>query len=197
MKSPLLNQLISEFSRLPGIGPKSATRLAFHMLSVPKNEAHRLGEVLKDALEGIGHCKECFQFTEDEVCEICLDTRRNRSQICVVERASDLLGLERSGGYNGLYHVLGGHLSPLDGIGPEDLHFNELLERLDKHPVEEIILALGGSAEADATALYLERTLKGRSVTLTRLARGIPVGADLEYLDERTLFNAMESRTKF
>ena len=195
--SALLSQLIQDLGSLPGIGPKSAQRMAYHLLSQPREKSRALVESIHCALEGIGHCKKCHQFSEEELCQTCRDPRRNPEQVCVVESSSNVFAIEKSGAFSGLYHVLGGTLSPLDGIGPEDIELSSLLQRVKEEGVKEVILALGGSADADSTALFIEQALKGNEIRLTRLARGIPVGADLEYLDERTLFSALESRTQF
>ena len=197
MNSPLFDDLIKQLCQLPGVGSKSATRMAFHLLANTNTQAHKLSGSIESALNGIHPCSKCFNLAEEEVCSICADPRRDTSLICVVSRPADTLVIERSGGFKGLYHILGGTLSPLDGIGPDALNLESLKKRAQEIQCTEIILALGGTSEAEATCLYIEKLFKTTDVSLTRLARGIPVGADLEYLDERTLFNAMELRTRF
>ncbi len=195
--SALLHNIINELGTLPGIGPKSAQRLAYHLLSQPRERSLKFVDSIEAALDGIGNCRQCHQFSEMKICSICSDPRRKEDMVCVVEKSSNVHALEKSGAYSGTYHVLGGTLSPLDGVGPDDLNLRELIDRVKNGQVKEIILALGGTADADSTSLFIERSLKDHSVSLTRLARGIPVGADLEHIDARTLFNALESRTQF
>jgi recombination protein RecR len=197
MNSPLFEELVKQLTRLPGVGSKSATRMAFHLLSESKDSSIKLAQSIDGALKGIKPCSRCFNLAESTLCPICQDPKRDEGLICVVSRPADILVIEKSGSFRGLYHVLGGTLSPLDGIGPDSLNLDSLKTRLQNAESTEIILALGGTSEAEATCLYIERLFKGTQVSLSRLARGIPVGADLEYLDERTLFNAMELRTQF
>lgn len=191
-----LQDLINAFERLPGIGPKSASRLAFYLLRT--NDS--LGQDLADALDGfkekLGFCRECFNITVAgrELCEICADSRRDASIICVVEDALDVLSLERTAGFQGKYHVLHGALSPIEGIGPDDLKIRPLFERVQRGEVREVILATNPSMEGDATALYLSQRLVGENLRVTRLARGLPVGGDLEYADQNTLLRALSGR---
>jgi recombination protein RecR len=187
-----IQDLIEEFSRLPGIGRKTAARLAFHIVNCSQQEAESLARAIKNVKEKIHFCRICFNLTEDDICLICRDTSRNHSQICVVEDPSTIIILEKTNEYNGLYHVLGGVISPLDGISADDLHIRELISRMEK--VEEVILALNPSTEGEATSIYLSRILKPYSVRITRLARGIPLGSQLEFVDELTLSKALKSR---
>ncbi|MBT3338605.1 MAG: recombination protein RecR [Anaerolineae bacterium] len=195
LPEPLQN-LINAFERLPGIGPKSASRLAFYLLRTPDT----LGQDLSDALDGfkdkLAFCQECFNIAiaGRERCEICEDSRRDTSSICVVEDVLDVLSLERTGGFKGRYHVLHGALSPIGGIGPDDLRIHPLFERLKRGDIREIILATNPSMEGDATALYLSQRLVGENLRITRLARGLPVGGDLEYADQNTLLRALSGR---
>ncbi len=189
---PAIQNLIEELSRLPGIGRKTASRLAFHILNTSAREAESLAEAIREVKEKIHFCKICFNITEQEECQICRDTSRNRSIICVVEDPSSIIMIEKTNEYRGLYHVLGGVISPLDGVSAEDLHVRELLQRTDQ--VEEIILALNSSTEGEATSIYLTRLLKPRGLKVTRLARGIPLGSNLEFVDELTLSKALKSR---
>jgi recombination protein RecR len=187
-------RLIDALQRLPGIGPKTAQRLTFYMLKRPAAEVSELGEALLAVKQKIVHCRTCFNVTDEDPCRICTDLRRDDHVICVVEEPNDLLAMERTGEYRGRYHVLLGALSPLDGIGPEDLKVRELLSRLEAASVEEIILATNPSVEGEATAIYLAKLLKPFAPKITRLARGLPVGGDLEYADEVTLAKAIEGR---
>lgn len=191
-----LENLIEKLSRLPGIGPKSAQRIAFHLLSVPRSEAVELARAVVDLKEKIRFCNLCFNISEGEVCGICSDARRDGSLICVVEEPRDLLAIERSGTFRGRYHVLGGAISPIDGVGPEELRFKELIDRLKEHSVTEIIAATNPNAEGEATALYLAQLVKPLGVKVSRIASGLPMGSDLEYADEITLCRAMEGRTE-
>jgi recombination protein RecR len=187
-------RLIEALQRLPGIGPKTAQRLAFFLLKRPAEEVTALAESLTQLKALIVHCRVCFNVTQDDPCRICRDPRRDARALCVVEEPNDLLAIERTGEFRGRYHVLLGALSPLDGIGPEDLKVRELLSRLEREPVEEIILATNPSVEGEATALYLGKLLKPFATRITRIARGLPVGGDLEYADEVTLSKALEGR---
>jgi recombination protein RecR len=187
-------RLIEEFSRLPGIGPKTASRLTFFLLRSPTEQAESLAEALRQLRERIIFCSTCFNITEESPCPICRDEGRDRSLICVVEEPLDVLAIERTREYRGLYHVLHGAISPVDGIGPEDLKIRELINRLRAEPVEEVILATNPSLEGEATAMYLHRQLMPLGVRVTHLARGLPVGGDLEYADEITLARALEGR---
>ena len=192
-----LNSVYDQFRRLPGVGNKSALRLAYHIIDMPEDEVRRLAETLLQAKREIRFCKECFNLTDSDVCEICADTERDHSTICVVEQPQDAMAMERSHGYTGVYHVLHGCLSPLDGIGPENLRIKELLFRLEKEDVKEVILATNSNVEGEATASYLARLLRPQSVIVSRIARGLPMGGDLEYADEVTLAKALENRTLF
>ena len=187
-------RLIEALQRLPGIGPKTAQRLTFFLLKRPADEVKTLAESLTQLKELIVHCRICFNVTEEDPCRICSDPRRDQRILCVVEEPNDLLALERTGEFRGRYHVLLGALSPLDGIGPEDLRVRELLFRLETPGVEEIILATNPSVEGEATAIYLAKLLKPLGMRITRIARGLPVGGDLEYADEVTLSKALEGR---
>ena len=190
-----LNSVYEQFRRLPGVGNKSALRLAYHIIDMPEEEVRRLAETLLQAKREIRFCKECFNLTDSDVCEICADTKRDHSMICVVEQPQDAMAMERSHGYAGVYHVLHGCLSPLDGIGPENLRIKELLFRLEKEDVKEVILATNSNVEGEATASYLAQLLRYQPVMVSRIARGLPMGGDLEYADEVTLAKALENRT--
>ena len=190
-----LNSVYDQFRRLPGVGNKSALRLAYHIIDMPEEEVRRLAETLLQAKREIRFCKECFNLTDSDVCEICADTKRDHSMICVVEQPQDAMAMERSHGYTGVYHVLHGCLSPLDGIGPENLRIKELLFRLEKEDVKEVILATNSNVEGEATASYLAQLLRPQPVMVSRIARGLPMGGDLEYADEVTLAKALENRT--
>ena len=192
-----LNSVYDQFRRLPGVGNKSALRLAYHIIDMPEEEVRRLAETLLQAKREIRFCKECFNLTDSNVCEICADTKRDHSMICVVEQPQDAMAMERSHGYTGVYHVLHGCLSPLDGIGPENLRIKELLFRLEKEDVKEVILATNSNVEGEATASYLAQLLRHQPVMVSRIARGLPMGGDLEYADEVTLAKALENRTLF
>jgi len=189
-----LQQLINAFSRLPGIGRKTATRLAFHILKSGPEETEQLIRALRRVKNEIRQCSVCFNITESDPCSICRDPGRDRSQICVVEEPQNIMQIERTNEYRGLYHVLGGVISPLDGVGPEDLHIKALLRRLPE--VQEVIIALNPSTEGEATAIYLARLIKPLGVRITRLARGIPLGSSLEFVDELTLGKALQSRSE-
>ena len=187
-------RLIDALQRLPGIGPKTAQRLTFFLLKRPTPEVAALGEALTQLKELIVHCSVCFNVTERDPCRICADPQREQRTICVVEEPNDLLAVERTGGFRGRYHVLLGALSPLDGIGPEDLRVRELLHRLDNEQVEEVILATNPSVEGEATAIYLARLLKPLGLRVTRIATGIPVGSDLDYADDLSVGKALDGR---
>jgi len=188
-----LNTLIEEFTRFPGIGKKTAQRLAFHVLRTREDDVRSLAEALIDSVEKIGECSVCCNITENDPCDICTDPKRDQSIICVVEDAMDVIALEKTGEYQGLYHVLGGMLSPLDGIGPDDLNVDGLVERVSGD-VDEVILATNPSVEGETTAHYLTKLLKEKGVQVSRLASGVPVGSDMEYIDEATLSKALEGR---
>lgn len=187
-------RLIDELSKLPGIGPKTAQRLAFHLLNAPPGVALGLARALTEARTAVRYCSVCGNFTDDDPCFICRDERRRQDVICVVERPRDVVAMEKSRAFNGLYHVLHGAISPMDNIGPEQLRIKELLERLGGGAVLEIILATNPNVEGDATALYLAGLLKSLNLKVTRIAHGLPVGADLEYADQITLSKSLEGR---
>jgi len=187
-------RLIEEFAKLPGIGPKTAQRLTFHLLRSSKEDAAGLAQAILAMKEKVGFCSICFNISEDSVCGICSDDTRDRSVICVVEEALDVLALERTREYKGCYHVLHGAISPIDGVGPEKLRIAELLERVRRTAVAEVIVATNPNTEGDVTAAYLATVLAPSGVKVTRLARGLPAGGDLEYADELTLARALEGR---
>ena len=189
-----IQDLIDELARLPGIGPKSAQRLAFHLVKAPPDEAKRLAEAIVRAKERIRFCAECGNVADGERCRICRDGGRDRTVLCVVEEPKDVATVERAGVIRGRYHVLGGAISPLDGVGPDDLRVQELLERVRRDGVAEVILATNPNLEGNATAMYVAALLKPLGVRVTRLASGLPVGGDLEYADEVTLSQALEGR---
>jgi recombination protein RecR len=191
--SPAVDNLVAQLTRLPGIGTRTAQRLAFHILAVPADEANAIGTAIADVKSRVRPCRECGNLTEDELCGICADPRRDRSVICVVEQPVDVVSLERTHEYRGLYHVLGGALSPLDGVEPRDLRIASLLGRVSDGEVEEVVLATNPTMTGEATAAYLADRLRDR-VTVTRLASGLPVGGDLEYADEVTLGRALAGR---
>ncbi len=193
MLSPSVDNLVAQLTRLPGVGTRTAQRLAFHLLRVPKDEALALASSIEEVKERVRFCRECGNLTEDELCAICLDARRDHSLICVVEQPVDLVSLERTHEYRGLYHVLGGALSPLDGVEPEHLRIAELLRRVERNGVQEVVLATNPNMTGEATASYLADRLRGH-VRVTRLASGLPVGGDLEYADEVTLGRALTGR---
>lgn len=192
--TPPVQALIDELGRLPGIGPKSAQRIAFHLLKVPADDANRLAHAIRDAKDKVRFCQRCFNVSEGELCTYCSDDRRDSSIICVVEESRDIVSVERTGEFHGRYHVLLGAMSPLEGIGPEQLKIRELLERLGPEGVEEVIVCTNPNTEGEVTAMYLARMLKPLGLKVTRLASGLPVGGDLEYADELTLGRALEGR---
>jgi recombination protein RecR len=189
-----LQRLIDELARLPGIGRKSAQRMAFHLLAVEEADARRLAQAITDLREQIGICRRCFNVTSGEECSICRDSKRDSSTICVVERAQDIAVMERTQEFRGRYHVLGGAISPIGGIGPGQLHIAELAKRVGDEGVTELILATNPTVEGDVTAMYLAREMKPLGVKVTRLAMGLPVGGDLDYADELTLGRALTGR---
>ena len=189
-----IQDLIDELARLPGIGPKSAQRLAFYMVKAPPQDARRLAEAIIAAKERVRFCRECFGVAEGDLCRICRDPGRDTSVICVVEESKDQAVIEKAGVVKGRYHVLGGAISPLEGIGPDDLRVQELLDRVGKDGVQEVILATNPNLEGNATAMYVAGLLKPLGIRVTRLASGLPVGGDLEYADEVTLGQALEGR---
>ena len=192
-----LERLIQELSRLPGIGPKTAQRLAFHLLRVDRQRAESLAIAIGDVKARIGYCERCYNIAEGSLCAICMSTRRDATLLCVVESALDVLAVERTSEFNGLYFVLHGVISPIDGIGPDQLHMPHLFERVRSEGVTEVIVATDADIEGEATAVYLQRALSPLGVTVTRPAHGLPVGGDLEYADELTLARAMAGRRSF
>lgn len=189
-----LSKLVDQFERMPGIGHKTAQRLAYYVLSLTKQQAGDFAGAITNAVEKIHQCSVCCNFSEDELCPICQDARRDKSVICVVEDPRDVVAIERTNEYNGLYHVLHGVMSPMNNIGPDQIKIKELLSRLGDGTVQEVILATNPTAEGEATAMYLARLIKPMGITVSRLAYGVPVGADLEYADEFTLLRAIEGR---
>lgn len=189
-----VSKLIEELSRLPGIGRKSAQRLAFHMIRMPKEETQALAEAIVSARTEVRYCKECGCLTDEELCPICSDTSRDHTVIMVVEDARDMAAYERTRQYKGVYHILQGVISPLSGVNPQDLKIKELLDRLKDETVQEVIVATNPTVEGETTAMYLSRLLKPLGVKVTRIANGVPVGGDLEYIDEVTLARALEGR---
>lgn len=193
--SGYINKLIDELASLPGIGNKSAQRLAFHLINMPKDKVTRLAGTMMDAKEHVRYCKECFTLTDEEICPICANEKRDHSTIMVVENARDLAAYEKTGKYEGVYHVLHGAISPMLGIGPSDIKLKELVERL-KGDVQEVIIATNSSLEGETTAMYISKLIKPTGIRVTRIASGVPVGGDLEYIDEVTLLRALEGRTE-
>src|SRR5215218_6695450 len=193
MFSPAVDNLVAQLTRLPGVGQRTAQRLAFHLLRVPKDEALALSRALEEVKERVRFCSECGNLTEEETCEICRDARRDHTIVCVVEQPADLVSIERTHEYRGLYHVLGGALSPLDGVEPEHLKIDELLRRVERNGIQEVVLATNPNMSGEATAAYVADRLRGQA-RVTRLASGLPVGGDLEYADEVTLGRALAGR---
>ena len=192
--TPAFEKLVEHFRLLPGVGYKSAVRMAFNVLEMPEEKAKDFAQAILDAREKIGRCRICQDICESEVCSICSDPQRDRSTVCVVESSKDVLAIEKINDYKGLFHVLGGLLNPMDGIGPEELSVKELLERFASDEIKEIIVATNPSIEGEATAMYLSRLIKPFGIKTTRLAYGLPAGGELEYADELTLFKALEGR---
>jgi recombination protein RecR len=192
-----LEKLIEQFSKFPGIGKKTAQRMAFFVLKERKEEAEALAQAVLDVKNKVGYCSICFNITEEDPCAICRDEKRDRSTICVVEEANDVAALDKTNQYRGLFHVLGGVLAPLDGIGPDDLKIKELLSRLISKEVKEVIIATNPNTEGEATAIYLSKLIKPLGIKVTRIARGLPAGGDLEYADQITIANALEGRVEF
>ncbi|MEY4493701.1 MAG: recombination protein RecR [Actinomycetota bacterium] len=194
MYEGVVQDLIDEFAKLPGVGPKGATRIAFHLLNSDHVDSQKLAEVLIAVKEQVRFCKECYNVAQNDLCRICADTRRDQATICIVEEPKDVLAIERTREFRGRYHVLGGAISPIDGVGPDDLRIKELMTRLSDSNVHEVILATDPNLEGEATATYLARLLSPLGLKVTRLASGLPVGGDLEYADEITLGRAFEGR---
>jgi recombination protein RecR len=195
--APPLERVINELSKLPSIGKKTAQRLAFHLLKSPREDAAALAEAILDLRRKVHFCRDCFNLAVDELCPICADPRRNRQLLCVVEEPTNLLAVERTSAFAGLYHILGGALSPLKDIGPDQLRIRELLERIERSEFREIILATNPNVEGEATAVYLSRLLKPLGPQITRLAQGLPAGGDLEFIDDLTLRRALEERRDY
>ena len=189
-----LSNLYEQLRRLPGIGSKSAMRLAYHIIDMPEEEVMALAQALRDGKKNIHYCRRCFNLTDQELCEICRDDTRDSHTVCVVEQPQEIAAMERSHSYHGVYHVLHGVLSPLDGIGPNKLKIRELLVRMQQEPISEIIVATNSDVEGEATATYLAALLKPCGITVSRIAHGLPMGGDLEYADEVTLSKALENR---
>lgn len=194
MYEGVVQELIDELGRLPGVGPKSAQRIAFYLLSADDDQAQKLAQVLNEVKERVRFCEICGNVTEEPKCNICRDARRNRTAICVVEESKDVQAIERTREFRGLYHVLGGAISPIEGIGPDQLRIKELMTRLSDPEIQEVIIATDPNLEGEATATYLTRMLSPLGITVSRLASGLPVGGDLEYADEVTLGRAFEGR---
>ncbi len=190
-----INKLIDELSGLPGIGSKSAQRLAFHLINMPKDKVNRLARTMMEARENVRYCRECFTLTDDEICPVCANAKRDHSTIMVVENTRDLAAYEKTGKYEGVYHVLHGAISPMLGIGPGDIRLKELISRLQGN-VSEVIIATNSSLEGETTAMYISKLIKPTGIKVTRIASGVPVGGDLEYIDEVTLLRALEGRVE-
>lgn len=190
-----INKLIEELAGLPGIGAKSAQRLAFHLIGMPRDKVQRLSKTILDARDNVQYCRECFTLTDDEICPVCNNEKRDHSTIMVVENARDLAAYEKTGKYQGVYHVLHGAISPMLGIGPGDIKLKELIQRL-QGDVSEVIIATNSSLEGETTAMYIGKLIKPTGIRVTRIASGVPVGGDLEYIDEVTLLRALEGRTE-
>jgi recombination protein RecR len=189
-----VQDLIDELGRLPGVGPKSAQRIAFHLLKLEKQDALRLARAIEEVKDKVSFCRTCFNVSEGEQCGICADTRRDTAVVCVVEEPRDLVAVEKTGEFHGRYHVLQGAISPIEGVGPDQLRVRELLDRIGREGVTEVILCTNPNLEGEATAMYLGRLLKPMGLSVTRIASGLPVGGDLEYADELTLGRALEGR---
>ena len=192
--TPALQKLIDELGKLPGVGPKSAQRIAFHLIKIPEQEALSLANAIQQAKQKVRFCETCFNMSDEVICEICSDSQRDSSLVCVVEEPRDIVALERTREYKGLYHVLQGAINPIDGIGPEQLKIRELLERLKGNTVVEVILCTNPNIEGEATAMYLAKLIEPLGIQVSRIASGLPVGGDLEYADELTLGRALEGR---
>lgn len=196
MYSGYINKLIEELAALPGIGSKSAQRLAFHLINMPQDKVNRLANVMMEAKANVRYCNTCFTLTDREVCPVCANEKRNHRLIMVVENTRDLAAYEKTGKYEGVYHVLHGAISPMLGIGPGDIKLKELVERLQNGEVEEVIIATNSSLEGETTAMYISKLIKPTGIKVTRIASGVPVGGDLEYIDEVTLLRALEGRVE-
>lgn len=194
MFSPLIDELMSSLRCLPGVGPKSAQRMALHLLERDRVGAERLAKSLHKAIEGVGRCKRCRTLTEQELCGICRNERRDNTLLCVVETPADVLAIEQAGTYQGKYFVLLGHLSPIDGIGPDDIGIDQLIQLLQQEPVTEVILATNPTVEGEATAFYISERARNLNVTVSRIAHGVPLGGELEFIDGGTLAHAFSSR---
>ncbi|NLG10454.1 MAG: recombination protein RecR [Coriobacteriaceae bacterium] len=194
MQSLSIQRLLDEFERLPGIGPKSAQRIAYWLLNASEQEAQRLADAIVEVKQVVHFCPRCFNYAEDDLCAICASDERNTTMICVVSEPRDITAIERTGEYNGIYHVLGGAISPIDGISPDNLTIKQLIERLADTTITEVIVATNPNVEGETTAIYLARLIKPLGIKVTRLASGLPVGGDLEFADEITLGRAIESR---
>lgn len=194
LAAPAIQKLLDELERLPGVGPKSAQRMAYWLLNTDRATAMRLAEAIVEVKDTVHFCSRCFNYAQGDECDICQSTKRDASVICVVSEPRDIPPIERTSVYNGLYHVLGGALAPMDGVGPEDLHIAELMRRLASESVEEVVLATNPNVEGETTAAYLARLIKPLGIKVTRLASGLPVGGDLEFADEVTLGRALEAR---
>ena len=192
--TPALQKLIDELGKLPGVGPKSAQRIAFHLIKIPEQDALSLADAIQQAKQKVRFCETCFNMSDEAICEICSDSQRESSLVCVVEEPRDIVALERTREYKGLYHVLQGAINPIDGIGPEQLKIRELLERLKGNTVVEVILCTNPNIEGEATAMYLAKLIEPLGIQVSRIASGLPVGGDLEYADELTLGRALEGR---
>lgn len=191
-----ISNLIEQLSRLPGIGAKSAQRLAFHIMNMPKDQVNQLAGSMTQARQKVCYCKNCWTLTDEELCPICRNSKRNQSQIMVVENTRDLAAYEKTGKYEGVYHVLHGAISPMLGIGPDEIRLKELMHRLSAQEVEEVIIATNSSLEGETTAMYISKLVKPTGIKVTRIASGVPVGGDLEYIDEVTLLRALEGRVE-
>ena len=192
--APAIQKLLDELERMPGVGPKSAQRIAYWLLNTDRETALRLADAIVEVKDSVHFCKRCFNYAEDDLCEICSSPRRDASAICVVSEPRDIAAIERTSAYSGVYHVLGGALSPMEGVGPDALHISELMARLASEDVNEVLLATNPNVEGETTAAYLARLIKPLGIKVTRLASGLPVGGDLEFADEVTLGRAIESR---
>lgn len=199
---PALEKLVHELSRLPGIGPKTAQRLAYHILRAPEDYSSRLSETLLRVKAEVHSCKKCFNYTDADLCRYCQDAHRNDDSLCVIEEPADIMRIESSGAFRGRYHVLQGAISPLEGVGPQDLRINELIERVnaglrgEAPAVKEVILALDADLEGDTTVLYVTKQLSGKGVKLSRIAHGVPIGSDIDFIDDRTMGRALENRVE-